>query len=439
MFKRSLSLILAVVLCFSICAILSSCTKDPNEGTAAYGSDKTMPLAESGVVNTIADEVTGTPTALKIGIILVGDSTEGYTEAHIKGIETACKALNVANENVIWKYKVPEDETCSTNINDLIAAGCTLIFSNSYGHQDYMAAAAESNPNVTFVAMTGDTAAADNLPNFCNAFTDVYESRYVSGVVAGMKIKELVETNKLADKNFDENGNVKVGYIGAFPYAEVVSGYTAFFLGIKSIYEKVVMDVQYTSSWYNWDDENTTAKALAERGCVIIGQHADSTGAPTACEDMLKNGIVVYSVGYNIDMLDAAPTAALTSATNTWAVYYTYAVKTALNGKKIATNWTAGYKQGAVAITDLGNSCAAGTAEAVQNAIDAIKAGTLHVFDTSKFTVGGKTVTYAFASDTNGDFTNDANNVIADGYYHESYVQSAPSFVIRIDGITELN
>ena len=180
-------------------------------------------------------------------------------------------------------------------------------------------------------------------------------------------------------------------------------------------------------------------KVLMDRGCVIIGQHADSTGAPSACEDALKAGTVVYSVGYNIDMLPYAPTAALTSSGNIWEVYYEYAIKTVLNGGKVATNWAGGYAQGAVEITGLGASCAAGTKEAVEKAIADIKVGKLHVFDTSKFTVGGKKVTYAYASDTNADWTNDANNVVADGYYHESYVQSAPSFSLRIDGITELN
>ncbi len=442
--KKFFALALACVMCL---ALLSACAEKPAESgaeqeTGPYGSARTEALAASGVVKTLASEVTGTKGSIKIGCIMVGDSTEGYTQAHITGIENACKALGLdpADSNqVIWKYFVGEDESCFTAAEDLVNSGCTLIISNSYGHQDHMHTAAEKYPNVQFIAMTGDTAAADKLANFANAFTEVYEARFVSGIVAGMKIKELVDAKKLTDKNYDKDGNVKVGYVGAFPYAEVVSGYTAFFLGIKSVYEKVVMDVQYTSSWYDWDKENQTAKVLMDRGCVIIGQHADSTGAPSACEDALKAGTVVYSVGYNIDMLPYAPTAALTSSGNIWEVYYEYAIKTVLNGGKVATNWAGGYAQGAVEITGLGASCAAGTKEAVEKAIADIKAGKLHVFDTSKFTVGGKKVTYAYASDTNADWTNDANNVVADGYYHESYVQSAPSFSLRIDGITELN
>ena len=83
--------------------------------------------------------------------------------------------------------------------------------------------------------------------------------------------------------------------------------------------------------------------------------------------------------------------------------------------------------------------CAKGTAEKVAEVEKALKDGTLQVFDTSKFTVGGKTVTTAFATDTDGDFVPDADEAVFDGYYHESYFQSAPSFQLRIDGITELN
>ena len=199
------------------------------------------------------------------------------------------------------------------------------------------------------------------------------------------------------------------------------------------------MDVQYTNSWFDMVAEGAAADALMARGCVIIGQHADSTGAPSAVEAALKDGKVAYSVGYNVDMLSVAPTAALTSATNNWAVYYKYAIGTAKDGGKIETNWAEGYDADAVAITALGSSVAEGTQEKVDEVIAAIKAGTLQVFDQKSFTVGGKTVEEAFATDTDGDFAPDADNAMFDGYYHESYFQSAPSFQLRIDGITELN
>ena len=384
---------------------------------------------------------------IKIGAILIGDENEGYTYAHIEGIKKAAEACGISEDQIIWKYSVGEDEACLDAAKDLADQGCTAVFSNSYGHQSYMKDAAEQYSDVTFISATGDTAAASGLENFKNAFTNIYEARYVSGVVAGMKDKELVDEGKLTDKN-KKDGNIKIGYVGAYPYAEVVSGYTAFFQGIKSVYEDVTMDVQYTNSWFDITAEGEAANALMSRGCVIIGQHADSTGAPAAVEAAQKKGTVAYSVGYNIDMLSVAPNAALTSSTNEWGVYYEYAFNCLLKGETIKTDWSEGYNEGAVAITKLGDSCAEGTQEAVDKAIEGIKDGSVKVFDVSKFTVakgdyykvdGDGHLTSCKAIDTDGDFTPDKEEAIEDGAFQESKFRSAPYFQLRIDGINELN
>ena len=416
--KRFLALFLCLIL---VAAFFVGCqekkdeTKAAEEGGAAVNTD------------------------IKVGVVLVGDENEGYTLAHINGIKEAAKNLGLdENANFVWKYAIPESEACKTAIEDCISQGCTLVFTNSYGHQDYAELAAEQNPDVEIVAMTGDKAKSSGLENFHNAFTEIYEARYAAGVVAGMKIAELDAEGKLTDKN-RKDGKVRVGYVGAYPYAEVVSGYTAFYLGIKSVYPDVVMDVLYTSSWFDITKEKAAAEQLIGDGCVIIGQHADSTGAPSACEAALNAGTTVFSVGYNIDMLTAAPNAALTSPTNEWGVYYTYAIGQHMKGEAFDTNWAEGFDKDAVALTPLGPNVAAGTQEAVDKVIEELKAGTLHPFDASTFTGGGETLDLAYATDTDGDWTNDADNAIFDGYYHESYFQSAPSFSLRIDGITELN
>ena len=375
----------------------------------------------------------------KVGAVLVGDENEGYTYAHIVGLQKALANLGLSEQNIVWKYTVGEDEACYDACIDCVDQGCQLVITNSYGHQSFCKQAAEEHPEVQFVAMTGDTARASGLENFHNAFTKIYEARYVGGIVAGLKLQELIDEGKVESKNIDADGNIKIGYVGAYPYAEVVSGYTAFFLGLRSIVPNVAMGVQYTNSWFDITAENEAAKALIADGCIIIGQHADSTGAPAACEEALNAGTTVYCVGYNVDMLSAAPNAALTSPTNEWDVFYTYAIDAVLNGKAFDTNWAEGFDKDAVAITPLGPSCAAGTQEAVDKAIAELKAGTLHVFDTATFTVGGEEVTSAFATDTDGDWTNDADEAVFDGFFHESYFQSAPAFALRIDGITELN
>ena len=442
--KKIIALLLAVMM---LASVLAACGNNSGSGSSSATEDKstadsaqnTAP-AQSGVEE-VGNFDTSSVTAdanFKMGVVLVGDENEGYTFAHMLGIKAAAEALGLSESQIIWKYNIPEDEQCKDACNDLVGQGCKLIVTNSYGHQSYTQQAAQEYPEVQFVAMTGDTAKASGLTNFSNAFTRVYESRYVSGVVAGMKLQELINNDKIADTNKDDKGNIKIGYVGAFPYAEVVSGYTAFYLGIKSIVSNVVMDVQYTNSWFDMVAEGAAADALMSRGCVIIGQHADSTGAPSAVQAAQASGKVAYSVGYNVDMLSVAPQAALTSATNNWAVYYKYAIGTAMKGEKVATNGVCGLDSGAVAITELGPACAEGTKEKVEEVEAAIKNGTLHVFDAATFTVGGETPTVAYATDTNGDFTPDADNALFDGYYHESYTQSAPSFQLRIDGITEL-
>ena len=375
---------------------------------------------------------------LKIGVILVGDENEGYTFAHMEGIRAAMKANGLEDDQVIWRYSIGETQACYDAAVDLVEQGCKAVFSNSYGHQPFMQQAASEYPDVKFVAATGDTAALSGLSNFSNAFTNVYESRYVSGIVAGMKLAELAAEGKIPAESY-KDGKVLIGYVGAYPYAEVVSGFTAFFLGVKSVFPDVTMEVIYTNSWFNITAEGETANTLMADHCVIIGQHADSTGAPAAVEAALAKGTVAYSVGYNVDMLAVAPNAALTSATNNWGVYYTYAFGQVVKGEKIATDWAEGYKTGAVAITELGPSCAAGTQEAVDQAIAAIKAGTLHVFDTSTWTVNGEHLS-ELKIDLTGDFdTDDAadKNAVFDGYFHESEFRSAPSFSIYIDGIFE--
>ena len=414
-----------------VAVMLAGCGSKPAESAAPAESKEEAAQETAGEAAPAGN--------FKVGAVLVGDENEGYTYAHIMGLEKAMERQGMTKDQIIWKYCIPEDESCYDAIKDCIESGCSLVITNSYGHQSFAQQAAEEFPDVQIVSMTGDTAKASGLPNFKNAFTRIYEARYVGGIIAGMKLAELDEAGLIKDSNKAADGTVKVGYVGAYPYAEVVSGYTAFFLGIQSVYPNVSMDVQYTNSWFNITAENEAALALIDSGCVIIGQHADSTGAPSACEEKLNAGTTVYSVGYNVDMLSVAPNAALTSPTNEWVEYYDYALGCAKEGAAIDTNWAEGFASNAVAVTELGKSCAEGTQEAVDAAIAAIIAGELKVFDTTTFTVGGEEVKSAFATDSDGDWTPDCDEAIFDGCYNESYFQSAPSFQLRIDGINELN
>lgn len=401
-----------------------------NASTATTGAEKNdSQTTESANADTAADE-TGEPAStggiskedIKVGFIYVGDENEGYTAAHYNGAMEMKEALGLSDDQIIIKWNVPEDETCKDAAMDLADQGCNIVFANSFGHESYIMEAAKEYPDVQFCHATGYQAALSGLSNMHNYFTSVYESRYVSGIVAGLKLNQMVEDGKIS------KDALKIGYIGAYPYAEVISGYTSFFLGVRSVCPEAVMEVKYTNSWASFDLEKEAADALISDGCVLISQHADTTGAPTACE-----AAGVPCVGYNISMIATAPKTSLTSASIDWGPYVTYAVQCVLDGKSIDTDWCQGYKDGAVSITELNKDVVApGTEEKVKEAEDAIKAGTLHVFDTSTFTVNGeKEETYK----------KDGSDIeyIADGYFHESEHGSAPAFDLLIDGITTID
>lgn len=382
--------------------------------------------------------------SIKVGAILIGDETEGYTLAHMDGMEAARDKLAEEGYTVSLEYKkkIPEDNSVETNANSLIASGCDIIITNSYGHQFNFGNVITENPDITFVSMTGDLAKSTDLPNYFNAFTDVYESRYVSGVVAGVKLKSLIDSGELTKEaypNSFEGDNIKIGYVGAFNYAEVVSGYTAFYLGIKSVVENVSMTVKYTNSWFSEEREAAVGEYLMNQGCVIIGQHADSTGAPAAVQKAYTSGAnkMCFSVGYNVDMLDIAPDVVLTSASNVWEAYYETLFRAVLEGNPVPVDWSEGYAKGAVCITKLGTACADGTQEAVDAAIAGLKDGSLKVFNSENFTVGGiKMVSYDKSYGFEGNECFATENGVT--FFNESALRSAPYFDLRIDGITEI-
>ena len=359
---------------------------------------------------------------LKVGVIYIGDENEGYTAAHMKGIDEMEEKLGLDDSQIIEKTLIGEDEGCYDAAADLADQGCQIIFANSFGHETYILEAAGEYPEVQFCHATGTQAASSGLSNMHNYFTNIYEARYVSGVVAGLKLNEMIE-----DGTVKEDA-CKMGYVGAFPYAEVISGYTAFYLGAKSVCPSVTMEVKYTNSWASFDLEKECADALISDGCVLISQHADTTGAPTACE-----AAGVPCVGYNISMIATAPDQALTSASNNWGIYMTYAVQSVLDGTEIPADWCNGFSDGAVLVTELNDKAVApGTKEKVEEVEAKLASGELHVFDTSTWTVNGETL------DT---YKKDGSDIeyISDGYFHESEFASAQAFDILIDGITTID
>ena len=417
--KKALSVLLTMGLTVSM---LAGCGSNGAADNASAGNAADNSAADNTVAATESSAAAGeakSASDIKVGVIYIGDENEGYTAAHMAGIDQMMSNLGLSEDQVVEKTLIPEDESAYDAAVDLADQGCNIIFGTSFGHESYLLQAAAEYPEVQFCHATGYQAASSGLSNMHNYFTNIYEARYVSGVVAGMKLNEMIENGDItADQ-------AKIGYVGAFPYAEVISGYTAFYLGAKSVCPSVTMEVKYTNSWASFDLEKECADALISDGCVLISQHADTTGAPTACE-----AAGVPCVGYNIDMTSVAPDAALTSPTNNWGVYYTYAVQCVLDGKAIDTDWCKGFSEDAVRITPVNEAVAAeGTDAKVEEVEAALKDGSLHVFDTSAFTVDGKELDTYKKGDT---------EYISDGYFHESEYGSAPAFDIAIDGITSI-
>ena len=350
----------------------------------------------------------------RLGVILLHDEKSTYDLNFINGIMAAKEALGLTDEQVIIKKNIGETNACYEAALDLIDAGCDVIFADSFGHESHLLKAAKENPKVQFCHATGTKAHTEGLKNFHNAFASIYEGRYLAGVAAGLKLNAMIEAGEItADQ-------AKMGYVGAFTYAEVISGYTSFYLGAKSVCPTVTMDVQFTGSWYDENAEKTTAEALINGGCKLISQHADSMGAPGACE--AAGG---PNVSYNGSTYDACPETFIVSSAINWTPYYVYITKCITEGTEIATNWCGGIAEGSVVLTGINLDVAAdGTLDAIKDAIADLKAGTVQVFDTVNFTVGKQAPTH---------------DLISDGYFHESETISAPSFDLRIDGIKLLN
>ena len=371
-----------------------------------------------------------TAAKVKVGFITLHDENSTYDKNFIDAAKEACANLGlVENEDYFIKTNVGETEQCAEVAADLVDAGCNIIFADSFGHEPYMIEVAKENPEVQFCHSTGTRAHTEGLANYHNAFASIYEGRYLAGIAAGLKLNAMIEAG---DIKADE---AKMGYVGAFTYAEVVSGYTSFYLGAKSVCPTVTMEVTFTGSWYDETLEKEGAEKLIQRGCKLISQHADSLGAPTACENA-----GVPNVSYNGSTQAACPNTYIISSRINWAPYYEYAIKAVMDGTAIDVDWTGTLATNSVVLTDLNTTVAAeGTAEAIATATEKLEKGEIHVFDCSTFTVKGETLT-SYQADVNADSDNTPDTeVVHDGYFAESEKRSAPYFDLEIDGIKRLD
>ncbi|MCI5510278.1 MAG: BMP family ABC transporter substrate-binding protein [Eubacterium sp.] len=421
--KRIISLLAVMALTVGTLAGCGSSADKTAEksGTEAAGESEAAGEASEG------EDEAAEVSSVKAGFIFLHDENSTYDLNFLNGAKEACEKMGI---EYVLKTNIPEGQECYEAACELADAGCNFIFADSFGHEDYMIEAAKEYPEVQFCHATGTKAHTENLDNFHNAFASIYDGRYLAGIAAGMKLNEMIENGDITEDQ------AKMGYVGAFTYAEVISGYTSFFLGARSVCPSVTMEVTFTGSWYDETAEKEGANKLIQNGCVLISQHADSMGAPTACETA-----GVPNVSYNGSTISACPNTFLVSSRINWAPYFEYAMGCVADGTAIATDWCGTLETGSVELTELGTAVAEGTKEAIEAAKADLIAGNIHVFDISTFTVEGAALeSYEADVDTDADYTPD-HDVIVDGYFNESGegFRSAPYFNVQIDGISLLD
>ena len=401
MFKKVLSLTLVLAMLCSFALVFTSCGGDNKK-------DETF----------------------KLGVILLHDEASTYDKNFIEAVERAKVSLGLDDSQVIYKKNIPEGNECYEAAADLVDEGCNIIFADSFGHETYMIKAAKEFTDVEFCHATGTMAHTEGLDNYHNAFASIYEGRYLAGVAAGLKLNELKEAGKLKGET------PKMGYVGAFTYAEVISGYTSFYLGAKSVCPDVTMDVQFTGSWYDEIKEKEAATALINSGCDLMSQHADSMGAPSVCEER-----DIPNVSYNGSTVATCPDTFIISSKIDWTPYFEYIYNQYKAGEKIDADWTGTLKTGSVALSEINTkAAAAGTADKIADIKAKLQSGEIEVFDVDNFTVGGNKVADDHKADVDTDkaYTADTD-VVEDGAFKESKFRSAPYFDLRIDGIHLVN
>ncbi len=245
--KKFLALILALVMALSLVACGGNNNETPDDGNTD-----------------------GEAAKVKVGFITLHDENSTYDLNFINGAKEAIANLGLTEDDYILKTNVPEGQECYEAAVDMVDAGCNIIFADSFGHEPYMIQAAQEFPEVQFCHSTGTRAHTEGLANYHNAFASIYEGRYLAGIAAGMKLNEMIENGTEINGTKVTAENAKIGYVGAFTYAEVVSGYTSFFLGARSVCPTVTMDVTFTGSWYDEALEKEGAQMLIDKGCNLI-------------------------------------------------------------------------------------------------------------------------------------------------------------------------
>ena len=421
--KKTIIILLAAVVLLAVVLALALPKKTE---TTVVEEEPTFPFDNDSTPFDVSTLTAEEVKPIKVGFIFLHDETSTYDLNFMNAAKNACDSIGV---EYIIKTNIPEGQECYDAAAELVDAGCNVVFADSFGHESFMIQAAKEFPDVEFCHATGTQAHSAGLPNFHNAFATIYEGRYLGGVAAGMKLNEMIESGKITAEE------AKIGYVAAYPYAEVKSGYTSFFLGARSVCPSATMEVTFTNSWFSPDLEKEAAIKLINNGCVVLSEHADSMGAPTECE---SKGIPF--VFYNGSAVKDCPNTFICASRINWVPFMEVMIGRVAKGQDLNKDWTGTLAINSVEMTDVNTNVAApGTAEKLAEVAAGLIDGSIKVFDTSTFTVGGKALD-SYLADVNdlGTFTGDTESIV-DGEFKESEFRSAPTFDLDIDGITNID
>ena len=354
-----------VLTTFMAIGILSGCSS-ANDVPDDYASNEGYSIAEESAKKDDDVQVQQTSKEnvkdnIKVAVLYLSDPAEGsgYSYTHDLGIQGMQTNLGLSSEQIVRKVVDDSDSDATRKaIEECIQDGCNIIFATSWGYMETVAQMAEEYPDIYFSHGTGYMS---NGKNFNNYFGRIYQARYLSGIVAGMKTQSNM-----------------IGYVAAqdSSNSEVTGGIDAFALGVESVNADAKVYVAVTNSGYDPEKEEEKSRMLLDMGCDVMTQHCDTPYPQTLAQEY-----GVYGIGYNSDMSKETPDACLTSVIWNWSAYYTSAVKSIINGTWDGSNYFGGMQEGLVQITRLADFCAEGTQEKVDEATQAILSGNFNVFD----------------------------------------------------------
>ncbi len=398
-------------------------TQQVPPGAAGAGTEDDGTAEETGTLGGAADggvNPAGDPDPkIRIGVICAGDEKESSIAGHLAAVGRVQKALELPEEAVL--VRTPGEGEAYEELLKELAEQSDIIFACGAVPEEPVRSVAAANPGVQVCQAGGGSAPESGIANLHNYYVSVYEAQYVAGAVAGLKLNEMIAEGSITAEA------AKLGYVAAHPEAAEISAFTAFYLGAGSVCPSAVMDVYYTKNGEG--RERDAVSALAGRGCVLIGLRTDMAEAAEACEE--KD--ITY-IGSYADMQTPPWDGALATVLVDWEPYLTYAVSCVLEGTWIDTDWCRGYADGVVGISgpDVGNA-AEGTAEKIAELEQSFREGSVKVFDTATFTVGGSALEELTGE---GGAYDRYGMYVYDGYFHESEFGSRPVFDLIVDGIT---